>query len=796
VKTAASSAPGTDTREADYSLGGDSPAAKLIQSCIVDAQSNHARKDRDRQDWKNLLFDRGGDAQWVIWDRGTDRYVERGYDPERGGLPEWIPRSSTNLFSNKIDGVAQILNQSDPAKEFAPSTTDDEDLATAEVAEQAVPVLLEEISYNDDLKPRANKLVCLIDKVFFVPYYDADPKYGTDVIPDMRCLDCKVQVPPSEGTDEEGNALPCPGCGQPLEVAVGPRGELLGEAHPIGKLCCELIPSFEASLPKAARVADARRVPWVLFHTRMSVSEIERRWPKAKALELSARGRGAAPGPSSGLSRHFADAMTMLSSPRRAQEGKGGEAHPDPVVYRLQHDPVVTDDVSFPEGLYAVMVDDQLLEAGPLPVADDKGRPVKSVVIRQYDAQPGTAFGKPPADDLVPLQEDRNTVQSLIMMILMHDAAPRTFIPLGVSLESEITGIPGEHIYYRPGPGGEKPTTEFGINPPEGLYKQLELIDQKFDEISKLNAVLQGATPEGGDKTLGEIQILQERGMAAFKGPLDQQVKAERQLVRLLLWIARDSAWSPRFRQVMGESGEWELQQFVGAELGGSIDVLVETTSAWPKSPLMQRMMIREAIEVGALPPAAQDPELAQKLLSLFNLAELKPSLDLDRKQIARKLDRWKAAQMPQEILPPRPDRENLPLHFLHLTNFLKSEPFELLETQNPAVAQAMVMHVQQISAMLAQQAAAAAAAQQPQKPDTRTAREKGDDSALKGAVESGAIVPAGAVPPPPDPMQALTAAGAIVPAGAQAPQGRSLDELLEARALTPLAGMEAQGPM
>jgi hypothetical protein len=136
-----------EEKQVDYDPQG--APKRLMEKCVKDASNNTARLDRDRQDWLNLLFDRGGpDNQYVIWDAGTNRWVTRGTDPKKGGLPEWMPRPVTNLFANKIDGIVAILNQSDPAQLWKPNTDDDDDLATADVCDDAIPVLREEIDYD------------------------------------------------------------------------------------------------------------------------------------------------------------------------------------------------------------------------------------------------------------------------------------------------------------------------------------------------------------------------------------------------------------------------------------------------------------------------------------------------------------------------------------------------------------------------------------------------------------------------------------------------------------------------
>ena len=775
----------------------------LVQRCITDARNNPARMDRDRQDWQNSLFYRGGsDNHWSVYDRSSGTYVPRGNDPEQGGLPDWVPRPATNHFAVTIDQIAAILDQSEPAKLFGPSTDDDEDRATAEVAEDADPVLLEEIGY-DRHRAQLNKLVTLTSGAAYIVFYDTDPKHGMGQIDLIRCATCQVEMLPME-LEDNGNecpglddAHPCGAPGDAFEPVIDMFGKPMGVPEAKGKMCGQVVPSFEYSLPSTARVADSKSVPWVLTHSGMPKEDVIGRWPKAKEA-LGKAGNG---GHHGGISRQFARAMRQLSSPSRANAptgSVGGAAikGDEPVVYILHHDPIDDGEFYFPDGLLCVMVEDVVVEVGPLPVIDDEDRAIKNVLIRSYAHAPGTAFGKPPADDLVPLQISYNLVDSLIQLILMHDAAPRTYIPLSVTLENQPSGRPGENIYYRSVLPGEKPTSESGINPPEGLYKYLEILEGNFQKISKLNSVLSGARPEG-DPTLGEVQRLEENGMRSFKEPLSQQITFEKDLSRLCLFIAKRSAWSDRFRRIRGDNGEWEVRQFNASDLNGKIDIQIDSASAWPKSPTMRMLKLKQAFDMSILPPAMQDPELQTKLLTELDLLQVKPSLNADRKQITRELAKWKAARSPADILPPNPDTQELPIHYFFKKQFLKTEEFEDLMAANPPVAQAMVAHVAMIQQIQQQQAMAAAAAANPQPPappDDRTNVDKGDHSAVEDAVSSGALRPAGGEPQG-DPMGDAVGEGALVPAGAapQGPTGPSIDQLMAMGALAP-APPEGQG--
>ncbi len=255
----------------------------LLDRCIADAKGNRIRLERDRQDIQNLMMYRGGEKNhWAILNTHTNEFEERPYDGPHG-IPAWIKRCTTNKLAVHIDGIAAILNQSSPAKTFAPSTDEDADRATAEVCEDADPVLLDEIGY-EALKRRMHQLIALTDKVAIVYWFDNDEKYGTYPIPMMQCLDCDELMTPMEtggspveamqGDDAEPDQA-CPHCGsENVSVAQDPTtGIPIGMDYPRGKLCADIWTSYEFSLPQSAKVADEERVPWILGHSTMAIED-------------------------------------------------------------------------------------------------------------------------------------------------------------------------------------------------------------------------------------------------------------------------------------------------------------------------------------------------------------------------------------------------------------------------------------------------------------------------------------------------------------------------------------------
>lgn len=737
-------------------------ALALAQRCIDAVRQDAARQDRDKQDWLNLLGYKGGvENWWVQFDGNSNVWRTLPESDDEHGLPPEVPRQASNIYRRKIDGIAAILNQAQPAQEWRPAKDDDAARATADVIDEALPVLREECDY-DGLRNLINLHVTLTDKVGFELYFDADEKYGTEMIQALQCAGdelepgCGWQGMPME-VEDAGDV--CPGCqrpGETLQPMVDQNFEPIGVHYPKGKICGRLIPSFEISLPPSARECHEQKVPYLVTHTNMAREDAMRMW-KDKAQFIKRAKTETAAGNSSA---QYASAMRNVASPAAATRGMTPQLQDTVLVWRVVHDPIedAEEQFSFPEGLDIVIIDGEVIASGPLELKDDQGCPMKPILLRTYVQSPGSPFGSPIADDLGVLQRQRNLIETLMLLILMHNASPTTWVPTTVTLEDDIQRTPGSVHRYRSNLPGERPVTETGVNPPEGLFRFIEMNDAAFDTVSGLNAVLEGQRPEG-DPTKGEIEILQERGMATFKAPLDQLTDFEKRVSYTLLQIARQSLWTARLIRTVGENGDWSIKEFTNADLHGSVDVFVNAASAWPKSQLLQQLRLKDAIEMGVINPA--DPEIAEQVLSDFDLTHFKPSLDKDRKQIARELDRWKAASSPAEITPPGAFI-NVPMHLHYKSQWMKTEEAEAIQQLNPPVWQAMNMHIQML-----QLAAAPAPAPGAEGPGGPGKGPKGDQppngATLETMLQNGTLKPAQG--PPPSPLEGMLQDGRLRPA-------------------------------
>lgn len=112
-------------------------AKRLVERCIEAVRTDSARLERDKADWLNILGYHGGvDNWWVTWDGVSNVWRRLPDDDGEYGLPAEIPRAASNVYRRKIDGIAAILNQSQPAQEWRPARDDDSARATADVIDE------------------------------------------------------------------------------------------------------------------------------------------------------------------------------------------------------------------------------------------------------------------------------------------------------------------------------------------------------------------------------------------------------------------------------------------------------------------------------------------------------------------------------------------------------------------------------------------------------------------------------------------------------------------------------------
>jgi hypothetical protein len=217
-----------------------------------------------------------------VWDNTAGTYVERPTSGE-GGIPKWFHRAVTNHFSVKTDGIASILNQSQPAKNWYATKDDDEPRGRRRLRDRgpgaarrdrlpAQPAAAAEQARRAD-QPRGAS---------------SSPTTTTRSgawtrSPILQCANCQQFVHPMDAPNEEDM---CPDCGGSSTGRTHPQtGMPLGVAVSEGQaLHAEFLSELRGVAAEERRVAHEDHLPWVCTHQRWSTEDAISRWPKLKAL--------------------------------------------------------------------------------------------------------------------------------------------------------------------------------------------------------------------------------------------------------------------------------------------------------------------------------------------------------------------------------------------------------------------------------------------------------------------------------------------------------------------------------
>lgn len=639
---------------------------------------NHVRFQRqsfERSWYRNVLFYLG--KQWIVYDSNSSRWV-------KPNMPAWYPLPVTNRFAATVDAMASVLDSVNPEMVYSPRQDDQAALATADICNDIVDIIKEEIDYKQAREVIKHWLSLTAD-VFLIPYYSNSMEYGSVFIPDMRCQACGFSGSPDVFQDST-----CPACGtkgQQVEFANPETGKPSGVEFPRGKMCLDIASSFEIYADMQA--SSIEKSPFVIRAKKYNVDDIRRMWPE-KAAEIIPESK------SDMLSQEYLSAIAyttnsietdFFASPSSGQRNDADRA----TVWQIWLKP----SVNFPEGCYGVLCGNTVLEEPKaLPYRTDEGTPFINIIQIKWNNVDGRLFSKTPADDLIHKQVQRNKIESFIMMCQGRMANPVWLIPQ-TSGVNNITGEPGEKITYNDsGTLKAKPERIGGVEIPTSTFRYLEKIDQDFEELAATYDIIKGSVPKNVP-TLGGLEVLKERGLSRFGRAINNFERANIILVRMLLWIWKEYATEHRTKVSAGNNQKWEIKQFNNSNLTGNINVGVEPGTSNPKSESYQQYIAGQLLANGLIDP--KNPFTRAKILQRFHATEFAKDLDADIKDAIKEQETFK--ETGQVRL--RPLIDNNELHLETHKMFAKTEEFFNMPEQ---LQSAMYQHIQAHFAVIMQQ--------------------------------------------------------------------------------------------
>ena len=633
---------------------------QYVNTAMRTARSYRIEIERAAQ--RNVLYYLG--VQWIKYDMAV-----RLWRPI--AIAKKTPRPVTNRVASLVNqSVANILGFKPPIT-YSPASNQPADVAAATVADR-INAIIEREAQVENLKPIIARWLSITGNVFLINNYDTSPEAGTDFIGAEQCVACpKVSMP----LELEQAGGMCPGCGSPGPfkpaiqqpktllppgLSLGPE-QRIGVAYPKGRFFTEVESLFNIYFDNASgqQMTDS---PWVLNIRHRNKDWVTRMYGEQVAEGVS---YNQPTEPQSGLFESLSYATTLWSFGYGTPNALG---EPRARVSRiwLKPRPGVA-----PEGIYAELVDDKVVKSGPWPYKDEQGQPMLNIVHIGFDEVPGRIIYKSRVDDVIPKQDQRNRLESIMELHSIRMANSVWLIPEGIGM-SKITGEQGQIYRYNALSNVPPPTRIPGDTISPYIPQWISQIDNEMDMLFGLYDVGRGEAPGRGVTSYSAIQLLAERAQQGQSGIMRNWARGWMEWSRQNLNIWRQYATDDRY--ITTGQGQWSIQKFNKAALTGGINITAELGSFRPQTQIAKRALFEQLIRLAVINPMDQMQKF--EIATAMGATEMLPDFKADMELASRRID-----QLVQGMEPPLPQPwENHPLAISVFRRFMMSEEFEGLD--------------------------------------------------------------------------------------------------------------------
>src|SRR3989304_1449733 len=574
--------------------------------------------------YENILYDYN--RQWITFDTHLGQFR-----PKR--TAKWIPKPTTNKFSAVLRPLIAQLAGTDPVLQYAPTSEEPADLATANVASRIIEIARQEVNVAR-IRPRLARWVGLTGNGWLVSGYDNDIRSGT--VPEQyeQCVACGTQIMADDVEGEGG----CPTCREAERESPGfqPAFDEFGAPvmgqRPRGCMFSELATIFEMEYDHEADSFEDS-----LYALRMRSRD--REWAKSRfsmsEQELDAAGSQPL---SPVVQQRYLQSLafisplsyqTYLSKPFRENRILVADLWIDPTV-------------ESPQGFHAIMIGDTIVWKGPYKyhspdAAPDQPRVMRTITHFGYQIAAGRVAYRTPAHDLTSMQRTRNELESIYKLHSRRGANSIIWLPDGSNI-SKLAGEEGIVVRYSALSPIPPPRREPGLESPRFIRDWIEMIDAAMEVVAGSVDVLRGEAPAGLE-AYAALQALEAKAVQAMAESRALWSVAWREWSRQVLGIFKQYCLDEREIALKGESGAWSIEKFKAADMRGGVRVIPDLAAQPPSSPVSKRASLEQAQRMALYNPA--DPQERYRGLQIIGLPELMQDMDLDTRAAAIENDQF-----------------------------------------------------------------------------------------------------------------------------------------------------------
>lgn len=490
-------------------------------------ESRHLHMAHMEQQWvENIAFFLG--HQWSQFDPELRRMVDRYRSRKK------VRMVINRLLPMVLRKVASII-RGNPTWKSMPATNDYDDVAVARLVSKVLQGYWE---HRLGMRKQLIKLALWTETTgtaFITPYWDkfAGPRQ-------------RFQAP-GEGDSGPLAAL--------LQI-FGQNEEMSNEINGfLGDLKIDVRSPFEIAMDSGATEfgLDSQ---YLIDTSTVSITWLKNRFPGQKFQPDA--------GDAFASSRYYIDSVTSMGEGIDDYMRSGAEKKQDRALF---HKMWTWPTAKYPDGFYAFMVNERIVDSGPSPYdfADNlKGPPY---VIFNAIEVPGRMYGTCSLRQAISPQVALNSGRSHLEEIRRKMGNPKWMVPEGAGVQkSELTGSnPSEFVQYTP---GLKPEAYAPTGLPEWLIRLPQESRGDIDDVFSQHAATQGQQP-GSVRSGSAIETLVETDAAGNLITLEDFRDGLSNVGSMCVSILSHFIQEERLIVLGGEEFEIESVVFTGKKLVG-----------------------------------------------------------------------------------------------------------------------------------------------------------------------------------------------------------------------------------
>lgn len=266
---------------------------------------------------------------------------------------------------------------------------------------------------------------------------------------------------------------------------------------------------------------------------------------------------------------------------------------------------------AMPNGRYIISCSpDIILSDGNLPYDDIPIFPLSPAYIL------GTPFGYTPMFDLMPLQENINSLYSTVATNHNAFGVQNVIAPRGSDIvPSQLAG--GLNFIEYNSQFGKPEALQLTATPKE-IFDFIQLLERQMETLSGISSVTRGA-PENSLRTGAALALVQSMSIQFLNGLQKGYVKMIEQVGTALLQMLKRFASTRRVAAIVGKNNQTELLEFKGNDLSNIQRVVVSVGNPLAKTVAGRFELANQFVQYGIV----KDPRQIFQLLNTGNIDTL-----------------------------------------------------------------------------------------------------------------------------------------------------------------------------